>query len=460
MEKPIGLADMCPEILSTIMDKLSIGDASNLGRTYSSASTSYKHRTDIVSYIGATFKFPYDVICGMYATRCVISGSRACEFFIPGSVDTSSDWDFFVDNDPMAVGHMMLVLESCGVEWENCLSMLIKAERKHGTGPYTIRILGNIISKDTHYDKGKCARYINRKSDSPYVRAMYVRQRMIDAYVSLGMAAGTTVLLEVQDNNVNISEVGAAVIRLDNNKASAYDQDVFNVVVGRLCTPTGNNVPINLILSPSSPWSCGLEVVSRFYASHIQCYISATHAIHCYHDTACKKQGIVYNELRRSTSISRLRIELAVGKYTARGWDLTLPIPFPPEVRTIEHEGVAKVKFYDMWDTIISSCAGPDKVSMKREFTMDYENLTDKAWAITKERGCTVMRKYGTHDLCTYDVQATFPLDNNTRHKLCKSILSIPNIRTSSGYSKLITDDDLMFDLMINIVMSSDLHIF
>lgn len=91
----------------------------------------YEKDHDVVNYLKGTFKYPLLVLAAMLDTGSVISGSRALEFFVKGSLDPSSyhnddpdsksksDWDFYVPGFKESVVDMVRALSICGVKWDS-----------------------------------------------------------------------------------------------------------------------------------------------------------------------------------------------------------------------------------------------------------------------------------------------------------------------------------------------------
>ncbi|CAI6058089.1 unnamed protein product [Clonostachys chloroleuca] len=77
----------------------------------------YEWRISPVSYLQKTFKCALMLLAVMFDTGCLLSGSRALEYIVPGSCGPGSDWDFFVTAYKESVADMVNVLKACGVVW-------------------------------------------------------------------------------------------------------------------------------------------------------------------------------------------------------------------------------------------------------------------------------------------------------------------------------------------------------
>ncbi|CAI6089235.1 unnamed protein product [Clonostachys chloroleuca] len=74
-------------------------------------------RISPVSYLQRTFKYALMLLAVMFDTGCLLSGSHALEYFVPGSCGPGSDWDFYVTAYKESVADIVNVLKACGVTW-------------------------------------------------------------------------------------------------------------------------------------------------------------------------------------------------------------------------------------------------------------------------------------------------------------------------------------------------------
>ncbi|KAJ6445192.1 glucose 1-dehydrogenase [Purpureocillium lavendulum] len=107
--------------LQGVVNKLSLADAMTLrdAFTYSSIlEQCYSTRVDPVSYLSKKFKHPVTLLSAMFDTGCILVGSRALEFFVPGSSRDESAWKFFVPGYKESVSDMINALDKSGVAWQ------------------------------------------------------------------------------------------------------------------------------------------------------------------------------------------------------------------------------------------------------------------------------------------------------------------------------------------------------
>ncbi|KAH7124386.1 hypothetical protein EDB81DRAFT_872488 [Dactylonectria macrodidyma] len=101
---------------------------------------------DLIAYLSKTFMHPVTLMSAMFDSGCVISGSRALEFFIPGSIILQSDWDFYVPGYKESVADMINVLALCGVTWDLEGDAIVSALTQSGTVEVAVRTMEALVS--------------------------------------------------------------------------------------------------------------------------------------------------------------------------------------------------------------------------------------------------------------------------------------------------------------------------
>lgn len=87
-------------------------------RTYRGAGPLPSQGGDLaLFYLKQTFHYPVTLMSAMFDTGCVLTGSRALEFFLPGAAGPDSAWDFYVPGYKESVADMIDALARCGVIW-------------------------------------------------------------------------------------------------------------------------------------------------------------------------------------------------------------------------------------------------------------------------------------------------------------------------------------------------------
>ncbi|KAG5820489.1 hypothetical protein H9Q74_000503 [Fusarium xylarioides] len=121
--------------LQQIVDQLHVGDALNLKNSFPKdpmLERCYAIRVSPTKYLSKAFKYPVTLLAAMFDTGCVISGSRALDYFIPGSATVESDWDFYVPGYKESVADMIQALSKCGVVWNLEGDAITAAISQHG----------------------------------------------------------------------------------------------------------------------------------------------------------------------------------------------------------------------------------------------------------------------------------------------------------------------------------------
>ncbi|KAL7908051.1 hypothetical protein GGI35DRAFT_469852 [Trichoderma velutinum] len=122
--------------VADIMKKLSVTDALSLRNNFAHSkilNDCLNQRVDPVAYFQQTFDYPITLIAAIFNSGCILSGSRALEYFFPRSIGPESDWDFYIPAYKKSVVNIVNALQICSVT---------------GLGERTAsRILGNKLYK-------------------------------------------------------------------------------------------------------------------------------------------------------------------------------------------------------------------------------------------------------------------------------------------------------------------------
>jgi hypothetical protein len=199
----------------------------------------------------------------MFDTGCVLSGSRALEYFVPGSTTPHSDWDFYVPGYKESVYEMINALTRCGVLWhleadsiakgllENGYALIATGALKclsswtRGMEPYEgSRLLGEDVYKIVQEFQHHCE-----------------NQSLVQTYKASFTPQG----------NVELEPAGPEVATNTCNYDNT-DGGVFSILHGHIETPQGSE-SVQLIIG--SCWSnirgC-MSFIKSFYASHVQTF--------------------------------------------------------------------------------------------------------------------------------------------------------------------------------------------
>jgi hypothetical protein len=77
----------------------------------------FEDRISMNLYLGQHFSDSQGLLKCMLINDIYISGSRALDYFVPGSTDENSDWDFYTGTDNNQVFRFMEFMKSIGIIW-------------------------------------------------------------------------------------------------------------------------------------------------------------------------------------------------------------------------------------------------------------------------------------------------------------------------------------------------------
>lgn len=296
------------------VDSLPIGHVMEMGNAVFDAEFQKCRdaRMSPIDYLVKTFKHPATLMSAMFDTGCVISGSRALEFFVPGSTRPDSDWDFYVPGYNESVADMVNALSVCGVSWELEADAINTALAKNETVEVQAAVMEALFS--------------------------WTRNLETSAAISLVGHSLHNVLLRFRDDAVHarsytITTVSGNIVVTANEGEPQTDPTYtdplggsFNIMHGSIPTAEGKQ-RVQLIIGCyySGIKSC-LNFIKDFYASHVQCFISGWCAAHLYYRLASLKQAILWKQPSKTSAVQK-----AIKKYEERGFvfspaDKTVPI--------------------------------------------------------------------------------------------------------------------------------------
>lgn len=325
------------EILAEITSSLNIRDVSSAQKAHHDVPLNT--RVNPFTYLRSTFSNPLELMTAMTDTGTVISGSRALEYFEPGSVSNDSDWDFFVHPDATAVSVMMRVLEESGVKWDidlGPLERLMAGQRghvekmhindirransyahhnaRHNTTGYTnaywksmhnftLRLLG-VSSKVVHSARKKTVRYMRENDGGTLVKPIVAVIRKEDDTVrnhSMAISVSSEVTSHKEVDYADDERLEMFIIR-GSVDARGTKENIQLVACTRMFHTT----------KPRP-----MDKISSFYATHVQCFISGWCAVQLFPELTRRKTAMIW------TGIGRYNWSYAVEKYTDRGYTFT-----------------------------------------------------------------------------------------------------------------------------------------
>ncbi|KAM5342862.1 hypothetical protein ACJ41O_013828 [Fusarium nematophilum] len=315
--------------LQKAIDKLNIGDSQALKDAFAGDTVveqCHLARINPSHYLSKAFKHPITLLSAMFDTGCVISGSRALDFFVPGSAKVDSDWDFYVPGYKESVTDMINVLSLCGVTWELDADTISAAFLRDGRVEVSTKVLEAMMSWIPNSGFEGAAELLGGTMCEIIQSFKSSRQTLsrARAYVFSRDSTG----------NMAIESISMPEDYLENEHAyETSSGDSFNMMRGFIETPQGIQ-PVQLIIGCHYMGirSC-LSFIKDFYASHVQCFVGGWCASHLYYYDASRKQATVW-ERSRSTKA----IEKAIEKYQDRGYSFHPPGNTEPTIRRLTDE--------------------------------------------------------------------------------------------------------------------------
>ncbi|KAM9876022.1 Kelch repeat-containing protein-like protein 3 [Verticillium dahliae] len=320
---PTGLFELLPnELITLLASLLPVTDVISLKRATHDLLPVLDQRIDPAEYLQRVGPFTgSDELLETMATHgAVLSGSRALEYFVPGSATDASDWDFYVPPVLSSVVAVKNALERSGVTSE---SSLARAARKLRDESFVTLSRNQVIS--TAYEA-----YLETCQWPPGPRCI--------------VAAVHKVYPELQDMAPLIRADGSVrwletvvPIRIDDGGSTSFpmpEQQRFhsypnNIATKVLCGSACKNnktVSVQLVIGFMDPRGIMiseplLQTVFRsifsFYGSHVQCFLTKHAAFHMHYKLALEKTAYQW----QVPESIREKAEAAVQKYSSRGFE-------------------------------------------------------------------------------------------------------------------------------------------
>ncbi|KAH7131202.1 hypothetical protein EDB81DRAFT_906209 [Dactylonectria macrodidyma] len=356
--------------IQNAMDKLDIGDALQFKNAFPGdpiLEECYKSRISPVHYLSRAFNYPVTLLSTMFDTGCMLSGSRALDFFIPGSTTADSDWDFYVPGYKESVIDMINVLSLCGVKWHlegDAITTALAENRSISVNITTLRAMSSWISNQKPEEASKLI------GDQLY--------KTLQAFQATREYSSST-----QSYSVSNSPHGDVLIEPEvpcqgfaDNIATYHDPlgQPFNILQGSVQTSKGVQ-PVQLIIGShySSIRSC-LSFIKDFYATHVQCFISGWCASHMYYEQASSRQ---ITRWEQSYSRKTKAVEKAIQKYQKRGYYFHRAHSIDPTIRRLnDSESI----FFDFGDIYRPFLQASNLSLLDRWLTERRENINTVHW--------------------------------------------------------------------------------
>ncbi|KAL7903714.1 hypothetical protein GGI35DRAFT_472902 [Trichoderma velutinum] len=300
--------------VADIMKKLSVTDALSLRNSMPNSKIlddCLDQRVDPVSYFQQTFDYPVTLMAAMFDSGCILSGSRALEYFFPGSIGPESDWDFYVPAYKESVVDMVNALQICGVSWNTDASNIASDLFSHGKATITRVMLESLVTWVTGLGEGTAMSILGNELYE--IARAYSRQTELDL-------KDVSTLEMVLDSEKNIHFVPILRVWPREDDKTPY-QDLFgrpfSILNGTIATSRGSEKVQLIICSRYKEIKSCMSFIGDFYASHVQCFIRGWCAGHLYYNQTSTKKATVWRHLKNDSSILK-----AIRKYKTRGFEL------------------------------------------------------------------------------------------------------------------------------------------
>lgn len=284
--------DLLPEVLrhSTVLDTLRMKEAFSVPGGQA-VSAECDRRLCIRRYLARFFKSPEKLLEAMSRSKVVLSGSRAADFYVPGSAGRWSDFDFYAPGEPDLVAAFVKMGEGAGIEW---IKPIEKMREMLELGK------GSIVIDEFLWDDIKSEGFIEHAESKGYT------------VLQAPLEFPENVTIEVKNKVLEICMSGESVY-----------PDATNIIYGKL-KHEGGTSEVQLIVAPYRE-GLALSFTLGFHLSCVQSYISAHTSGHLYGHVACDMKAYKWAKIdtRRGNSTSYChRAQESFEKYVSRGYTL------------------------------------------------------------------------------------------------------------------------------------------
>ncbi|GKU05255.1 unnamed protein product [Fusarium langsethiae] len=330
--------------LQQIVDQLYVGDALNLKNSFPNdpaLEKCYMTRTSTTRYFSKAFKYPITLLAAMFDTGCVLSGSRALDYFVPGSATMESDWDFYVPGYKESVADMIQVLSTCGVTWDLEGDTITSTLSQDGSTTVKRAVLESLCSWISGMEPTEATELMGQ--------TLY---EVLSAFQKVRGCEWPSTYVATQHAEGHISlEPGEADKNQPTQDTASYPNSAgqpFSMMRGTIQTKEGpQRVQLIVGCHYSGIKSC-LSFIKDFYASHVQCFISGWCATHMYYHDASSKNAIRW-ESSFSLGSAKIPVEKAIQKYRDRGYDFHRADAMEPTIRRLDDDKSFFIDFSDIY---------------------------------------------------------------------------------------------------------------
>lgn len=274
--------------------------------------------SSVLDHFRTAFFDPELLIKGMAKNNFILSGSRALDYFVPGSASPESDWDFYIPNNEACIAGALSVLEKGGVIWDDMLTPLRKLAETDDEK--TIHLTRKMAEAYTEFWNSPFTKQKTAILNADFKQLM---QDLTCAVANVDKEQTSTILVNNTTIHIHAESNHTAMYNstFSNSVNSAFHPygPGLNVVRGTIpsaTSPDGTTHTVQLISSHDNS-KTPLDLILAFYASHVQCFISAFGAAHLYFPSGKNATTWPLNTQHRPSA------DAALEKYTARGYTFT-----------------------------------------------------------------------------------------------------------------------------------------
>lgn len=315
------------------------------------------------TFLAKAFGYPISLLAAMADEGALIACSQSLEFFIPGTTDRDSDWDIYVPGNLRAVTNMLTVLKECGVQWMWLGDRL--DEFIHGHCGATLEVpcssLKNFnqwstINLNGHQDERHRVRERRRLVFYLLRRRLVLVGRDeededdidIDTDIIRATRLRDDLLFNDACTKVEIIGGGPYV------EKTPYEGMIKDRVISGIVRRRQRVTKVRLIICQHTLLdreTTSLHLITNFYASHIQCFISGWCAVQLFPTKG--ERAITYKGVECDT------INAGIAKYKERGYtfeDPPIPLKFPTDRIRIKGGSALLVSFDHLYEGIAEFC--------------------------------------------------------------------------------------------------------
>ncbi|KAH7363607.1 hypothetical protein B0T11DRAFT_354005 [Plectosphaerella cucumerina] len=318
---PTGLFGLLPnELIIAMAHLLPVADVLALKIATRGSLPVLARRIDPSEYLQWASPFSHcdELLEAMATHGAVLSGSRALDYFVPGSTTESSDWDFYVGPVASSVLAVKEALERSGVVFESCLARAARTWRDKSS----VTLAQNQIIPIAY----EASLAHERSPDSQLVvDAVHRAYPELQDMAPLVRADGSVRWLGHLVPILIDSDGSASPLMPWEPRDRLYPRHVAAKVLAGSARKGAKTASVQLVIGAVDARQIAiseplLQTVFRsifsFYGSHVQCLMTKHFALHMYYGMAVEKSAYQWHV----PADIREKADAGVRKYVSRGF--------------------------------------------------------------------------------------------------------------------------------------------